>query len=152
MKIDFHKSHKELLALMKKMKLTIITADDYKAFAERQGKDDALTFEDITFENGATPILIERNGNSITVYDSDGKYRYFKSIARDIVKRLYELIAVYKPYEERLTKFEYNVTFSNGFPIKVSVDALDKDDANEKLYAKLSSISEETPSVVELVR
>ena len=152
MKIDFHKSHKELLSLMKKMNLNLITADEYKAFVDREGKDDALTFEDIPFENGATPILIERNGNSITVYDSNGKYRYFKSIARDIVKKLYELIAVYKPIEEYLTKFEYNVIFSNGFPIKVSVDAIDKDDADEKLRLKLSTISEETPSVIVMVR
>ena len=148
MKVDYYKEHKALIAQMKKMGITIITADEYKSFIGRSGAKDAKTFEDIKFENGATPILIERNGNNATIYDSNGKYKYFRSIDRDIVKEIRELISVYKPIT---IKFEYNVFYKNGFPIKVTIDAVDAEDANEKLYAKLSSITDEKPQSVELI-
>ena len=148
MKVDYYKEHKALLALMKKMGISLITAEEYKSFINRQGGDGAKTFEDVKFENGATPILIERNGNSITLYDSNGKYKYFRSIDRDIVKEIRELISVYKP---TTIKFEYNVFYKNGFPIKVTIDAVDAEDANEKLYAKLNSITDEKPQSVELI-
>lgn len=148
MKVDYYKEHKALIAQMKKMGITIITADEYKSFIERSGAKDAKTFEDIKFENGATPILIERNGNNATIYDSNGKYKYFRNINRDVVKEINELVSQFKPI---LNKFEYKVVYKNGFPIKVVVDALDVDDANEKLNEKLNSITSETPLSVTLI-
>lgn len=145
MKVDFYKEHKALLATMKKMGISILTAEEFKSFVKRGANTDAKTFENIKFENGAHPILIERNGNTITVYDSDGKYKYFKGISPDIVREMNELVSTFKP---TLVKYEYSVTFNKGFPLRVVVEAVDIDDATEKLNEKLKMFTSETPKSI----
>ena len=146
---DYLKHHKTFLKMLKEQNISIVTADDYRKHIMPENVQDVLFFEDIKFSDNSSVILIERVGNKISIYDSNGKQRFFNKIEPNIIKCLHSSLLLYKPM---LKAYTFNVFYKNRLPLIVNINATDDDNAQELLTAKLKGITTEIPFSVEKVK
>ena len=147
--IDNQAPHKSLLKMLIEQNIDAVSAADFRNYIETNSLNDVPGLEDIKLPDGKGITLVERVGDRVIIYDSNGKQWAYNKIPAEVIEALQGALAHYKL---ALKRFAFGIVFGDRAPLYISVEACDEKSARELLASKLRTITAEEPQSISLVK